>query len=141
MKLLLPVDGSEASSRALDHLIKKFAWYSKVSVDVHLLNVQPALSRNVGSFVGRDAIAKYHQEAATKVLRRATRRLDGAGIEFHTHIGVGDPAQTIAGYAKAQRCDLILMGTRGMGAVTNLVLGSVAMKVIHLTAVPVLLVK
>ena len=141
MKLLLPVDGSEASNRAIDHLVNKLAWFCKEPLEVHLLNVQPAVSRNVGSFVGRDAIVKYHQEEGMKALRRPMRRLDAEKIDYRTHIGVGDPAETIAGYAKKQRCDLVLMGTRGLGSVSSLVLGSVATKVIHLAPVPVLLVK
>jgi nucleotide-binding universal stress UspA family protein len=44
-------------------------------------------------------------------------------------------------YAREQRCSLIAMGTRGMGSVANLLLGSVATKVIGLSGIPVLLVK
>ena len=137
MKILLPVDGSDASSRAVDHLVKQLAWY-KDKVEIELLNVQPAVP---GIFVSRDMSAKFHQEEGMKELRDAMRKLDAAAVSYRHHIGVGDPAETIAGYAKEKRCDQIMMGTRGAGSVTNLVLGSVANKVIHLSPVPVLLVK
>jgi nucleotide-binding universal stress UspA family protein len=44
-------------------------------------------------------------------------------------------------YAEDKQCEQIVMGTRGLGTVSNLVLGSVATKAIHLAKVPVLLVK
>ena len=137
MLILLPVDGSDASNRTLDHLLKHLEWY-KGEVEVHLLNVQPHVS---GPFVRHDMIAKFQQEEGMKALGPVMSRLDAAKVKYQRHIGAGDPAETIAGYAKEQRCDLVFMGTRGMGSVSNLVLGSVSMKVIHLTSVPVLLVK
>jgi nucleotide-binding universal stress UspA family protein len=140
MKVLLAVDGSDSSNRAVDHMIKLLGWY-KAGVELHLLNVQPPISANAGSFVSRDAIAKYHQEEAMKDLQPAMRKLDAAGVKYRHHIGVGDPADTIAGYAGEQGCDQIVLGTRGMGSVSSLMLGSVATKVIHLSTVPVLLVK
>lgn len=140
MKLLVPVDGSDCSSRAVDYLIKLLGW-CKEGVELHLLNIQPPLSATASSFVNRDVIAKFHREEAMKDMQSAMGKLDAAGVKYRRHIGVGDPAETIAAYAGEQGCDQILMGTRGMGSVANLVLGSVATKVIHLSPVPVLLVK
>jgi nucleotide-binding universal stress UspA family protein len=140
MNMLLAVDGSDCSNRAVDYLIKLVKSYRE-AVEVHLLNVQPPLPGTAGSFVSRDVIEKYHQEEAMKELRSAMAKLDAAGVKYHRHIGVGDPADTIAGYAREKGCDQILMGTRGMGSVSNLVLGSVATKVIHLSPVPVVLIK
>ena len=140
LTFLVPVDGSEHSDRAIEQVIRQLKWF-KEAVVIHLLNVQPHMSGGVGAFVSHDAIAKFQQDEGMKELQAAMRKLDAAGVKYQHHIGVGDPAETIGGYAKEQRCDLIFMGTRGMGSVSNLVLGSVAMKVIHLTSVPVLLVK
>jgi nucleotide-binding universal stress UspA family protein len=53
----------------------------------------------------------------------------------------GDPADVIARRAQELGCDAIVMGSRGMGRIANLVIGSVATKVVHLTALPVTLVK
>jgi len=53
----------------------------------------------------------------------------------------GQYGETIANYAKEKQCDRIVMGTRGLGAVGGLLLGSVARKVIHLADVPITLVK
>ena len=140
MIILLPVDGSDCSNRAVDYLIKLHKSF-KDGVELHLLNVQPSVSGNVSSFVGGDAINKFHQEEAMKELQAAMRKLDAAKVKYQHHIGVGEPAEVIAGYAAEKGSDQIVMGTRGMGSVSNLVLGSVATKVIHLAPVPVLLVK
>ena len=99
------------------------------------------MSGGIGAFVSHDAIAKFQQEEGMKELRGAMQKFDAAGVKYEHHIGVGEPAETIVSYVRERRCDLIFMGTRGMGSVSNLVLGSVATKVIHLAPVPVLLVK
>jgi nucleotide-binding universal stress UspA family protein len=110
-------------------------------VELHLLNIQPPLSGSASSFVNRDVLVKFHQEEGMKELQSATEKLTAAGVKHQRHIGVGDPPDTIATYAGEHGCDQIVMGTRGMGSVSNLVLGSVATKVIQLAPVPVLLVK
>ena len=142
MKVLVPVDGSESSNRAVDHLIKKLGWY-KDGMEIHLLNVQhqvPYGSR-VSSVVGQDKLAQYHKEEGMTALKPGMQKLDAARVPYHHHIAVGDEADVICRYAKEKGLDQIVMGTRGMGSVSNLVLGSVATKVIHLSPVPVLLVK
>ena len=58
-----------------------------------------------------------------------------------THIGIGEPAHVIAHYANEKAIDQIVMGTRGLGSVAGLVMGSVTTKVLSLTDVPVLLIK
>jgi nucleotide-binding universal stress UspA family protein len=57
------------------------------------------------------------------------------------HIGVGEVADIIVRYAQDQKCDQLVMGIRGMGALSNMIMGSVATKVLHLSDMPVLCVK
>lgn len=142
LKFLVPVDGSESSNRAVDFLVKKLGWF-KNSVEIHLLNVQHLIpyGDRVSSVVGHEKIAQFHQEEGKTALAGAMRKLDAAGIPYHYHIGVGHEAEVICHYVKEKACDQIVMATRGMGAVSNLLLGSVAMKVIHMSTVPVLLVR
>jgi nucleotide-binding universal stress UspA family protein len=75
-----------------------------------------------------------------KALRTARSRLDRAGIQYEYSVAVGPVAETIVKYAKRWQCDSILIGTRGLGLTAGLVLGSVALKVIHLAKIPVTLV-
>ena len=69
------------------------------------------------------------------------QKLDAARVKYHYHIGVGEESETIVKYAREKGCDQIFMGTRGLGSISGLLLGSVATKVIHLSPVPVLLAK
>lgn len=140
LKLLVPTDGSESSMRAIDRVIRHADAY-KTAAEVHLVNVQPALPSAVSSHVPQDALKRHHQEEGTKCLQPAMRKLDAAGVKYTQHILVGDPAETIVRFAKECGCDEILMGTRGHGSTTHLLLGSIATKVMHLSDVPVTLVK
>jgi nucleotide-binding universal stress UspA family protein len=142
LKLLVPVDGSSHSLRTADYLIKSLSWF-KGGAEIHLLNVQRPIpyGGRVSSIVGQDKINQYHHDEGIAALKPAMQSLDAAGVKYHYHIGVGDEAETIVKYAQEQGCDQIVMGTRGMGSVSNLLLGSVATKVIHLAGVPVVLVK
>ena len=142
MKILLPVDGSESSSRAVDYVIHHMDAL-KGGVEVHVLNVQHHMAYGswVGSFVSQDAIREYQTEQGQAALKPARERLDAAGVKYQHHIGVGDEGEVIARYAQEKGCDLVCMGTRGLGSVTSLLLGSVATKTIHLSPAPVLLVK
>lgn len=140
LRFLVPVDGSETSLRAIDHLIKTLAWY-KEGPEVHLINVQPALHGDVSMFVDKEQIRRFHHEEGLKALAAAREKLDAGGVNYVFHIGVGDPAHVIAHYAREKEMDEIFMGTRGLGSVGSLLLGSVATKVLHLTEIPVLLVK
>jgi nucleotide-binding universal stress UspA family protein len=142
MKLLLPVDGSEAAGRAVDHVIRSLRRY-RDAVEIHLLNVQRPIpyGQRVASVLGHERIAQYHREEGLAALAAARAKLDAAGVRYEHHIGVGDEAEVICQYAREKEVDQIVMGTRGLGAVSSLLLGSVATKVIHCSPVPVLLVK
>lgn len=142
LKILVAVDGSESSSRAVDHLIRQ-AGVLKQRPEIHVLNVQHPLpyGSRVGSVIGHDKIEQFHREEGMAALKTAMQKLDAAGIKYHHHIGIGSEAEVISQYVKEKGCDYIMMGTRGLGTVSNLVMGSVATKVVHLSPVPVLLVK
>jgi len=140
LRILVAVDGSESSDRAVAHLLKKLGWY-KGPVEVHLLNVQAALPVDVSRFIAQAQIDEFHKDQAERALASARKILDGAGVAYVMHIGIGEPARVIAHYAGEKAIDQIVMGTRGLGTVGSLVMGSVTTKVIGLTDVPVLLIK
>lgn len=139
--VLVAVDGSEGSESAVRYLVKANGLYRE-GVDAHLLTVQaPLAGVNVKLFISQDSLNDYYRDAGTAALASSREILDAAGVRYTHHIGVGDPAEVIVEYAEAKGCDHIVIGSRGLGAVTGLVLGSVAMKVMRLAKVPVTLVK
>jgi nucleotide-binding universal stress UspA family protein len=139
-RVLIPVDGSESALRAVRHVIEYARRGAQPQVDV--LNVQPPIySANITRFLTREMIEEYYNSEGEAALGKARRLLDGAGLAYTALVRVGRIAETIADYAAEQACDRIVMGTRGMGALGQLVMGSVALKVLHLAQVPVTLVK
>jgi nucleotide-binding universal stress UspA family protein len=140
MKILVPVDGSESANRAAEHAIQQ----AKIQTDaeIHLLNVQtPVLSGHAKMFISEQQLNDYYREEGFAALKPAQERFKQASAHHTHHISVGHVAETIAQYAKENNIDQIIMGTRGMGAISDFVLGSVASKVIHLSSVPVTLIK
>lgn len=138
--LLVPVDGSENSFRALDYAVSQSRY---CPVTLHLLNVEPPLDDYgmVRAHLSRQQHSRLMRERAKAILKRAATRVRSPRVACRTHVVVGDVAATIAGAARRYRCESIVMGTRGMGRLANLLLGSVASKVVHLARMPVTLVK
>ncbi len=138
--ILVAFDGSNNSMRAVDYAI---AQCEHGPVTVHILNVEPPLDDYgmVRSYLSRQQHNKVMKARANGILRRAVARAGAARVHCKTHAAIGDVAVTIAATARRLRCESIVMGTRGMGSLGNLLLGSVATKVVHLARVPVTLVK
>ena len=141
LKILLPVDGSDASNRSVSDSIQLIDCY-KEKPEIHLLNVQLPLDGNISSFVDKENIRQYHQEEGMKKLQNPRELLEQAGFvcQFHIII-VGEPAEMIVNFAKEKLFNRIVIGSRGMGIVKSLLLGSVANKVMQLSTTPALLVK
>ena len=138
LRVLIPVDGSENSLRTVGFAIEKARLY-KEPPDIHLLNVQHPFPGTIRG-VAKEA-KRFHHDKGIKALAAARKRLDAAGVKYMHHIGVGDYGETIAQFARDLKIEQIVMGTRGAGSIANMLMGSVATKVLHLVEVPVLLVK
>lgn len=140
-RILVPLDGSSASDRAARYAVSKAD--GRGDTEIHLLHVQPALLPNDASVLARPWLpgASLASDDLDHVFGAASRALEQAGIRYITHNVHGDAAQEIAFYTDSHGCDEIVMGTRGLGSIRNLLMGSVATKVLHLVKVPVTLVK
>ena len=140
MRILLAVDGSEASARAATQLVKNLGWY-KSAPDIDLLTVHLPVPRlhNMSAVVTHEMIERHYGEESAAAMAPARAVLDAAGVRYAAHRAVGPIAETIVAQANERGADLICMGTRGMTAFANIVLGSVTTKVLHLAKIPVLL--
>ena len=137
-KVLLPVDGSDQSGRAIDFFLTHIRQIGPVKAV--LLHVHPA-SESRALAMHRDVVRADLHRVAEEVLAEPRRRLDTAGIPYKQRLELGEIAQTIVNVAREEGCAHIIMGTRGQGGIMGLVLGSVATNVLYLTDVPVTLVK
>lgn len=141
LKILIAVDGSEHANRAIDavaHMAK-----SSLDLEAILLCVSPE-----PMFYGNYTVATIQQieedqkKQQSTILSQAMEYAQAQGLQL------GEPARAygvianeIVRVAKERQVNQIAMGTRGMGAIGNMVLGSVAQRVIHQAPVPVLLAK
>jgi len=146
MKILVPYDGSPPAQRAVEYALRIATAVGKPAVDVHLLNVQEA-DPDLLEYFSRDAadvaarLVTTRRDAGAKLLEPAARTVENGDVRVERTVLLGDPAEVIGSYADNWRCDMVVMGTRGLGPVGGLLLGSVATKVIHRVKVPVTLVK
>lgn len=142
MKILLSVDGSKPSMDAVQCLIDHADWYREPP-HVELVTVHLPVPKlpNMGAAVGKGQIQRYYEEEGQGRLAAAKKKLDAAKVPYAPRVLVGPIAETIVKHARSTKCDLIYIGTRGMTAVGKALLGSTATKVLHISDIPVLLVK
>jgi nucleotide-binding universal stress UspA family protein len=141
-RILIAVDGSSHSIKVSKAVIRQVSDY-KEPPELHLVYVHlpvPTLGGLLKS-VGREALQRYYREEGEDALRGSKKLFDRAKLSCIMHVMVGPIAETLAGEAKKLKCDLIVMGTRGMGAVSGMLLGSVAAKTVHLARCPVVLIR
>lgn len=136
--ILVPIDGSDASLRALQAAL---AWEKDHhNLKLHIITVQPQIiSGNARRYITPEALAEYYRTTGENALTRA--RLLLGGLSYEEAIEVGPVAETISDYAKSHNIEQIMMGSRGLGSVKGLILGSVATKVLTLANIPVTLFK
>ena len=138
-KVLIPVDGSSASLHAVDFAIKMAT--QDPGSSLLLLNVQNISAMDLtGATMGSDW-QEAASQASAKALKEAIGKAEAAGIAFKNIVRTGQTAEAIAQAACDEGIKHIVMGTRGLGSIQGLLLGSVAMKVIHLAEVPITLLK
>lgn len=137
--ILVPCDGSANALRALAYA----AGLAKddPAVRLELLHVlDPMHFRNPAAALPPDELERRRADALAHVLQPARAILDAAGVPYQVHARTGDPAGEIAAQVAESGCDGVVMGTRGLGPVASLMIGSVACHVVHLVQVPVTLV-
>ncbi|OWW20041.1 universal stress protein [Noviherbaspirillum denitrificans] len=138
-KILVPVDASESARHAALHAAALAN--DNPAIQLHLLNVQEPLEVRSHAYLSPQETKSIQATDAQAVLQKVMELLDEAGVAYRADWRAGDIAPTVAAYAEEIGCESIVMGTRGLGPVGNLVMGSVATKVVHLVKVPVTLVK
>jgi nucleotide-binding universal stress UspA family protein len=141
MRILMAVDGSAHSLKALDALVARIDWFRAAPV-VDLIHVHPPVPyAAAAAWVGNEVVHQYYEEESDKALAPSLERLAAAGILHSAVKKVGDPAHEIVHHAKEGRYDLVAVGTHGHTALANVVMGSVATKVVASSTLPVLLLR
>lgn len=140
MKILVPVDGSQASTLALKHAHELARRMAKPATLV-VLAVDDSLFPGVERRIGADAANKLHEENFARMLAPARKAL-ARGKVAHRYVEVvGDVAESILGIATKEKPGLLVMGSRGNGAIKGTLVGSVSLKVLNHATVPVTIVR
>jgi nucleotide-binding universal stress UspA family protein len=141
-KILLPVDGSESSVSAVRHVVQLAKGKDDVSVTLLYVHYEPVPLGAVAASVTAEQVKEIERQYAEPILGKAEGLLREAGVNFEREVRVAsDIAPTIAQRAEALGSDTVVMGTHGGGPLAQALMGSTAMKVVHLVKVPVTLVK
>ncbi len=135
--VLVPVDGSAGSLRALAVACQRVR--GQADATVIALNVQDPMPPS--RFSPLAAIREHHERMSAEVFRKVERTAKREKVSVKHVMVVGLAAEAIIAQAARLRVTEIVMGTRGMGRVKGLFMGSVAMKVVQMSKVPVTLVK
>ena len=140
MKILLPVDGSQVSLKAVRLAIDLLR--QGLSGSVVLANVQePATLYEMVVAPDGELLQRVSTAAGVDALEPAEALLMEADVVYEREIATGDPAHTIVDIGERFACDLIVMGARGSTALRSALLGSVSNEVLHAAQVPVMIVK
>lgn len=140
MKILLAVDGSDYTKRMLAYLAAHEELLGRRH-DYTVVHSVYAVPPHAASYVEGAVLKLFYVEEAEAVFKPVRAFLHLQGIEATFVRKVGHAAQGIASLAEEGKSDLLVMGSHGHGNLINLVLGSVATKVLALGKTPVLLVR
>ena len=142
MKILVATDGSKPALHAVKYAVKLLGLLASTSNSITLICVHDdAGLRHAKAFVGKEAVADYLRDLSEKELKPARKLLDSAGVKHDMEVRTGHIAQEIVRCASAGKFDLIALGAKGRGAIADLLLGSVAQRVLATADMPVVLVK
>ena len=135
-RILVPVENSSYDDRILEH-VQQLARYCSASVVlIHVADGWAA--RNIQHLHLRES---EEMRADREYIERLAQRLTESGLKAEALLASGDPSAEIASAAERENCDLIAMSTHGHRFLADLIYGSVANAVRHITSVPVLLLR
>ena len=135
-KILVPLDGSKKSIRALDKAIIIASQFDSLIVMINAVPYVKLMDARLTKKLRED-----YKSEAKKLLEKGKKLCQKNGIVFQSRIIDGEAGTAIVKYAHAKKFDLISMGSSGKGAVKEIILGSVSNHVLHRSKIPVLISK
>jgi nucleotide-binding universal stress UspA family protein len=140
MKILIAADGSNYTKRMLAYVAAHDEWLGDKH-DYTVLTAVPLVPPRAAAVVPRDALLGYYEEEAEKVLKPIRAFFEQQHMKAQFIGKSGHVPDVISQFADEGKFDLMLMGSHGHSNVTNLIMGSVATRVLAHCKVPVLLVR
>jgi len=140
MKILVAVDGSAYTKRMLAYLAAHDEWLGNAH-EYTVLHAVPAVPPRAAAVLDKTVLKAYYDDEGEKVLKTLRKFFEKQKIRAEFVQKVGPAAELIAQTASKGKFDLLLMGSHGHSSLSNLLMGSVATKVMSQTEVPVLLIR
>lgn len=140
LRILIAVDGSELALDAVRHgleLVRR----GGLQATLVLGHVQEEASLIELATRGADAVAQASVEAGQHLMAGAVALVEAVRVPYETEIGVGPVAATLVDMVERCGCDALFIGARGLGGLRGALLGSVSQELVHLSPVPVTVVK
>ena len=135
-RILAAADFSETSDKAFDYALSLAKVFEAEVVALHILQ-EPILYQPTTAQSYRDEFERKMQDNLDAMLQRHTCE----GVNVKTAMKQGAPFVEIIQFAETEKCDMIVLGTHGHGPIHNMLLGSVAEKVVRKAKCPVLVVR
>ena len=138
-RILVPVDFSDSSARALRHAAKRAAESGGSLIVVHVVPADYGWL-GIGREESRDVDRSLQRQAAESLRAFANENV-GDNLSADLEVRLGQPAEEIVAAARESRCDSIVLSTRGLTGLDRYLIGSVADRVARLAPCPVVLIR
>lgn len=138
-KIIFASDGSDNAHRAGLAAIELVKDLSLKSITViHIATSPPAQSRMIKADFDTHTLL---EEDAKDLMKGTFEEINNAGLSVEIKVAIGDPADEIVRITEKEKADLLVIGSRGLGSITGVLIGSVSQKIVHEVSCPVMIVK
>jgi nucleotide-binding universal stress UspA family protein len=138
-KILVPVDGSDNSYKALEAAL---VLSEKLGSNISVVNVMEQVPiTHIESEKLLNELLEAYKKENQEILSKCSDIAHQKGITIKTVLLQGNPAPVILDYSKKENFDLVIMGSRGMGKFKELILGSVSSKIVHHSPCAIMIIR
>jgi nucleotide-binding universal stress UspA family protein len=138
-KILVPVDGSDNSYRALEAAL---VLSEKLGSNISVINVMEQVPiTHIESEKLLSELLEAYKKENQEILSKCSDIASQKGIAIKTVLLQGNPAPVILDYSKKENFDLVIMGSRGMGKFKELIIGSVSSKIVHHSPCAIMIIR
>ena len=138
-KILVPVDGSDNSYKALEAAL---VLSEKLGSNISVVNVMEQVPiTHIESEKLLNELLEAYKKENQEILSKCSDIAHQKGITIKTVLLQGNPAPVILDYSKKENFDLVIMGSRGMGKFKELILGSVSSKIVHHSSCAIMIIR
>jgi nucleotide-binding universal stress UspA family protein len=138
--ILYPTDGSQAAEHVLEHVIDLAQRFQAEVTVLHAYEFLEVIPVYETTYAYLDELESYLEGQSKEIASQVEQKMLNAGLKPHTAVIKGDPGYSIINAVDEHKCDLIVMGSRGLGPIQRFLLGSVSNYVVNHAKCPVMIV-